>query len=111
MSNFKTISKVLVLAHPLLNIWCNSNNKCFLIDISPDIKYQLKMIRQNVKEFSGIFGIFITHAHYGHYMGLLELGLEVMNTNHIPVYVMPRMKLFLENNKPFEQLITLKNNL
>ena len=32
-------------------------------------------------------GVFITHAHYGHYIGILELGLEVLNTLNIPVYV------------------------
>jgi pyrroloquinoline quinone biosynthesis protein B len=42
-------------------------------------------------------------------MGLLELGLEVMNTNDIPVYVMPKMKSFLENNAPFTQLLELNN--
>ena len=45
----------------------------------------------------------------GHYIGLMELGLEVMNTNLIPVYVMPKMKSFLQENAPFTQLINLKN--
>ncbi len=45
----------------------------------------------------------------GHYMGLLELGLEVMNTHAIPVYVRGKMKSFLEENAPFTQLIKLNN--
>ena len=48
-----------------------------------------------------ISGIFITHAHRGHYTGLLELGLETMDTNGVPVYVMARMRKFLEKNEPF----------
>ena len=82
---------------------------CFLIDITPDFKYQLQLIEGHINGKPRISGICITHAHLGHYMGLLELGLEVMNTNAIPVYVMPKMKSFLENNEPFSQLLELNN--
>jgi len=82
---------------------------CFLIDITPDFKYQLQLIEHHINEKPRISGICITHAHLGHYMGLLDLGLEVMNTNDIPVYVMPKMKSFLENNAPFTQLLELNN--
>ena len=82
---------------------------CFLIDITPDFNYQLQLIECHINEKPRISGICITHAHLGHYMGLLELGLEVMNTNAIPVYVMPKMKSFLENNAPFTQLLELNN--
>ena len=82
---------------------------CFLFDITPDFKYQLQLIGQNLKEKPRISGIFITHAHSGHYTGLLELGLEVMNTDGTPVYVMQEMKVFLEENAPFTQLIKLNN--
>jgi len=54
-------------------------------------------------------GIFITHAHIGHYTGLMNLGREVSNANEIPVYVMPKMKKFLESNGPWSQLVKLKN--
>jgi pyrroloquinoline quinone biosynthesis protein B len=84
-------------------------NDCFLIDITPDFKYQLQLIERHVNDKPRISGICITHAHLGHYMGLLELGLEAMNTNAIPVYVMPKMKSFLENNAPFIQLLELNN--
>ncbi|RMZ49263.1 pyrroloquinoline quinone biosynthesis protein PqqB [Candidatus Marinimicrobia bacterium PRS2] len=82
---------------------------CFLVDITPDFKYQLQLIEHHINEKPRISGICITHAHLGHYMGLLDLGLEVMNTNEIPVYVMPKMKSFLENNAPFTQLLELNN--
>ena len=88
-----------------------SGNDFWLIDITPDISYQLKMIEKIINGKSNLCGIFITHAHIGHYMGLIQLGLEVMNTNNIPVYVMPKMKLFLEGNAPFTQLIELDNIL
>ncbi|GIS72856.1 MAG: hypothetical protein CM1200mP10_24330 [Candidatus Neomarinimicrobiota bacterium] len=47
-----------------------------------------------------ISGIFLTHAHVGHYTGLAHLGLEVRGANKIPVYAMPRMMNFLKNNGP-----------
>ena len=92
-----------------LAIWADSN--CWLIDITPDFKQQMKMLEEYspAHRMPAIEGIFITHAHLGHYLGLLELGLEVMNTDHVPVYVMPGMRSFLETNQPFTQLIELKN--
>jgi pyrroloquinoline quinone biosynthesis protein B len=86
-----------------------SGRDCFLIDITPDFKYQYQLIDKNIKGKPRISGIFITHAHLGHYTGLLELGLEVMNSDAVPVYVMPKMKSFLESNAPFSQLVDLKN--
>ncbi|SVB80242.1 uncharacterized protein METZ01_LOCUS233096, partial [marine metagenome] len=52
------------------------SNDCFLVDITPDFKYQLQLIERHINEKPRISGICITHAHLGHYMGLLELGLE-----------------------------------
>ena len=86
-----------------------SGKDCFLIDITPDIKYQLRIIKKITNDNAKISGIFISHAHIGHYIGLLELGLEVMNTHDVPVYVMPRMRSFLIENAPFVQLVELKN--
>ena len=87
----------------------HSGDDCWLIDITPDFRLQLKMIESKLNGISHISGIFISHAHFGHYMGLMELGLEVLNTHDIPVYVMPKMKVFLEKNAPFTQLIALNN--
>ena len=87
-----------------------SGNDCWLIDITSDFSYQLRMIETELNGAAPhISGIFVSHAHMGHYMGLMELGLEVMNTHAIPVYVMGKMKSFLEENAPFTQLIKLNN--
>ena len=51
----------------------------------------------------------LTHAHMGHYTGLMHFGREVMGTNKIPVFAMPRMKTFLEENGPWSQLVELEN--
>ena len=82
------------------------NNKLYLFDITPNIKEQLHLLNSYDCELAGVF---ITHAHIGHYIGLLDLGLEIMNTDKIPVYVMPRMKNFILNNQPMAQLIENDN--
>lgn len=85
--------------------------KWWLMEATPDIKEQIEYF----KRLSGgkynylPDGIFITHAHIGHYAGLINLGREVINTSNIPVYVMPKMKKFLEKNGPWSQLVDLKN--
>jgi pyrroloquinoline quinone biosynthesis protein B len=86
------------------------NNKSFLFEATPDITSQLK----NLKQFSNSEnelpnGIFLTHAHIGHYTGLMYFGKEATNASQVPVYAMPRMKKFLENNGPWNQLVTTNN--
>ena len=81
------------------------DRKYWLIDITPEIKTQIQMID---KFDCSLEGIFITHAHIGHYMGLINLGLEVMNLKNIPVYVMSKMKDFIIKNTLLNQLV--KNN-
>ena len=79
--------------------------KYWLFDVSPRVKEQMHLLDRFNCKFAGAF---ITHAHYGHYIGLLEFGLEVLNTSNVPVYVMPRMYEFIINNSPFNYLV--KNN-
>ena len=83
-----------------------STKKYWLFDITPEVKAQVKMLESYGCSLAGVF---ITHAHIGHYMGIINFGLEVMNLNSIPVYVMPRMKSFLESNSIMNQLIKNAN--
>ena len=53
--------------------------------------------------------ILLTHAHIGHYTGLMHLGREVMGEQGLPVWVKPRMAAFLSSNGPWEQLVALGN--
>ncbi|MCZ6593471.1 MAG: MBL fold metallo-hydrolase [Bacteroidetes bacterium] len=86
------------------------SQKTFLFEATPDITTQLKMLRQfSSSEDELPDGIFLTHAHIGHYSGLMYLGKEAANADHIPVYAMPRMKDFLESNGPWSQLVTNNN--
>ena len=87
------------------------NGKRFLFEATPDISSQVKLLNQALSGQKGnaLDGIFLTHAHIGHYAGLMFLGREAMNSKEVPVYAMPKMKMFLENNGPWSQLITLNN--
>lgn len=54
-------------------------------------------------------GVFLTHAHIGHYAGLMFFGHEAMSASSQPVYAMPRMRSFLESNGPWSQLVDFEN--
>ncbi len=83
----------------------------WLLEATPDIKQQLQDFQTLTKgEYPYLpNGIFLTHAHIGHYTGLMQFGREVMNTKQLNVYVMPKFKNFLEKNGPWSQLVELKN--
>ena len=88
-----------------------ASDDCWIIDASPDIKYQINMISDflGINKAPKIKGIFLTHAHTGHYSGLLELGKESLNASNIPIYVMPEMSDFIQLNKAFNFLIESEN--
>ena len=83
----------------------------YLFDASPAITEQLALLDQIEPPNSGlgVDGIFLTHAHIGHYLGLAYLGREAANAGKVPVYAMPRMAEFLRTNGPWSQLVELKN--
>ena len=83
----------------------------WLFDATPDFRRQLYelQLRGTPSSHPPIDGIFLTHAHIGHYTGLMFLGHESMGADGIPVYAMPRMKSFLETNGPWDQLVRLNN--
>ena len=85
--------------------------KYWLIEASPDFITQCR----ELKKISGFEhakspdGIFLTHAHIGHYTGLMYLGKESYNSRNVPVFAMTRMKGFLIKNGPWSQLFKLNN--
>lgn len=87
----------------------NASKKQFLLEASPDISSQIKILNEFSGNKNSVDGILLSHAHIGHYSGLMYLGKEAKNASNIPVYAMPRMKSFLENNGPWSQLVNLKN--
>ena len=72
-----------------------TTNEQWIIDATPNIKEQLQLLKQKTGT-EKLDGILLTHAHMGHYTGLMHFGREVMGTDNLPVFAMQRMKTFLE---------------
>lgn len=89
----------------------NSTNKVWFFECTPDYPKQWQKWKGANKESNKTHpdGFFLTHAHVGHYAGLIHLGREIMGTQHIPVFVLPKMFEFLTNNGPWSQLVALEN--
>ena len=94
----------LALVDPATHQW-------WLFEATPDIKEQLHYFQTLTNGQYPYLpaGIFVTHAHIGHYTGLMQFGREVMNTKDVPVYALPRMRQFLTDNGPWSQLVKLQN--
>ena len=87
------------------------NAKTYVFDATPDFVDQMKMITslEQSSKNEVVDGVFLTHAHIGHYTGLMYLGKEATDADDVPVYTMPRMKNFLTNDGPWSQLVSRKN--
>ncbi len=88
----------------------------FLLDATPDIVAQVGALLTPTGEAppgrSGtvplqelLHGIFLTHAHIGHYAGLVHLGKEGAAPRGLPVYGSRRMCAFLSANAPWDALV------
>ncbi len=88
----------------------HENNKTYLFEATPDLPRQIRLLQSHARiERTLPDGIFITHAHIGHYTGLMHLGREALGAKKAKVYVMPKLKKFLETNGPWSQLVELEN--
>ena len=85
-----------------------TTNQQWIIDATPNIKEQLQLLKSK-SGTEKIDGVLLTHAHMGHYSGLLHFGREVMGTNNMPVFAMPKMTTFLKENGPWSQLVEIEN--
>ena len=84
-----------------------TSDSSYLFEATPEFRDQLYRLQQEAP--FPLTGIFLTHAHIGHYTGLMHLGREAMDTQGVPVYAMPRMLEFLSSNGPWSQLVSLGN--
>ena len=84
------------------------DSNAILVEATPDLTAQwshLSKLNNNISPNT----ILVTHAHIGHYTGLINLGREAMNTNNIDVFSGPRFTNFLKNNGPWSQLVEFNN--
>ena len=82
----------------------------FLIDATPDLPSQLDSLNQGrtvADPRRPVDGILLTHAHIGHYTGLMYLGREALGARAVPVYATARMASLLRTSGPWSQLVAL----
>jgi len=87
--------------------------KYFMIDATPDFRSQVDTLlgdaRADRPRTRPLDGILLTHAHIGHYTGLMYLGRESIASQEIPVHASERMAAFLRDNGPWKRLVTGKH--
>lgn len=88
------------------------SGKRWLLDASPDLARQVERARGHPPQrpTAGprppLFeGVFLTHAHAGHYLGLAQLGREAYGARGLPVHASARMGQFLRSNGPWSLLV------
>ncbi|MFZ7944105.1 MBL fold metallo-hydrolase [Neobacillus sp. 19] len=100
---FRRLAASLAIIEPDAETW-------HLIDATPDLKEQLARLQMKYNLQGKLMdGIFLTHAHLGHYPGLLFLGREAIGASGIPVLAGTKMKHLLEEQAPWSQLTKLGN--
>ena len=88
----------------------SANKKYILFEATPDLPYQLNYLETEIfNEFILPESIFITHAHIGHYAGLMYFGREALGAKNIMIKVLPKMSNFLRTNGPWSQLVDINN--
>jgi len=86
------------------------NKNYILFETTPDLPYQLNYLEKKIfKKFILPESVFITHAHIGHYAGLMYFGREALGSKDLNVNVLPRMANFLNTNGPWSQLVEINN--
>lgn len=92
-----------------------ASGRVFLIDATPDLRAQLDLLADVRRppadrvDRAPVDGVFLTHAHVGHYLGLAFFGFEAIHTRGLPVWATPRMAGYLRSNGPWSQLVDLEN--
>jgi len=79
--------------------------KAYLFDATPDFVSQVDTLTGGRVPDA----ILLTHAHIGHYTGLMYLGRESIDARHVPVWGTERMTTFLSNNGPWSLLVSREN--
>ena len=84
----------------------------YLIDATPDIKYQLNLLSTALgahpewpNRLRQPDGVFLTHAHMGHIAGLPQLGPEAMDVNRLPVYASYEMGRLMQATPLWEPML------
>lgn len=93
----------------------------FLVEATPDLPRQLDRLDALAPPWpvdttgapgasprpNPVDGVLITHAHIGHYAGLVHFGREVASTRGLPLYGSARLLGFLQQSGPWRLLFEL----
>ena len=82
----------------------------YLVDASPHLAAQMDLIdepafRRRASARDPFDGIFLTHAHMGHYLGLALLGREGLGMGPTPCYCSRAMERYLTDNGPWSLMV------
>ena len=80
-----------------------------MFEATPDFPSQLQAFQSAQDIPLDRLSVFLTHAHIGHYSGLMFLGREALGAKNVDVWAMPRFRDFLSSNGPWSQLVELGN--
>lgn len=88
----------------------DDQGRALLIDPSPDLRRQQRALLGHEwysqrTEPAPFDAVAITHAHMGHYTGLVHFGLEAAATKAMPCWVTNRMAQYLMANQPWQALV------
>jgi pyrroloquinoline quinone biosynthesis protein B len=77
------------------------SGQAYLFDATPDFTSQVHALTGGKPPDA----IFLTHAHMGHYTGLMYLGRESIGARRVPVHATTRMASYLRDNGPWSLLV------
>lgn len=93
-----------------LGVVDEAEGAAWLVDATPALPAQLHaLLGAGGAPSPRLAGIALTHAHIGHYAGLIHLGREAMGARGVPVLATPSMAAFVRANAPWRQLDELGN--
>ncbi|UCF67606.1 MAG: pyrroloquinoline quinone biosynthesis protein PqqB [Acidobacteriota bacterium] len=103
---YRRLAASLLIADP-------SSGRRWLVDATPDIREQLERAREHppTRRSEGprppLFdGVFLSHAHIGHYTGLVHVGREAYGADRLPVFASASLRRYLEHNGPWSLLVS-----
>lgn len=80
-------------------------SRVVLFEATPHLPTQLDLLRRLVPTVAPLpERVFLTHAHLGHYVGLLQFGKEAANAPGIRVHASPGMHEYLAGNAPWSRV-------
>jgi pyrroloquinoline quinone biosynthesis protein B len=85
----------------------HASGASWMLDATPAFPEQLELLQGHTPGCP-LAGVLLTHAHIGHYTGLMYLGREAMGSRRMPVYATPALCAFLRDNGPWSQLVDLE---